>query len=183
MGCRGTRTYSHRCTAPRVSVNAPPAGGAVKATTCAAGHPDRFPDLAHADQWCHAFCTHDNTAHRHSSLAYCTPAMVHGGTAPAILTKRHDTMRTASAQHPARFVRGAPTPCALPAAVSLNPIAEEHAAVVAAQYTPPLSVSYLLTGSACTAETPRAFSSSLPQASTRCGIAVSFPCYASGTPP
>lgn len=118
---------------PRVSNDNPFSEALFKTTKYAAGYPDRFTDFAHAEQWCHAFFTHYNTAHRHSSLAYCTPAMVHGGAAPAILTKRHDTMRTAYAQHPARFVRGAPTLRALPVAVSLNPIAEEHAAVVAAQ--------------------------------------------------
>jgi putative transposase len=72
-----------------VSNDTPFSEALFKTTKYAAGYPDRFTDVAHAEQWCHAFFTHDTTAHRHSSLAYGTPAMVYGGTAPAILTKRH----------------------------------------------------------------------------------------------
>lgn len=84
----------------------------------------------HAEQWCTDFFTYDNTQHRHSGIAYCTPAMVHGGNAPAVLTQRHRTMERAFTQYPERFVHGAPTPSTLPAAVSINPRAEQQTAVV-----------------------------------------------------
>ena len=118
---------------PRVSNDNPHVESLFKTTKYIAGYPDRFTDFAHAEQWCTAFFTYYNTQHRHSGIAYCTPAMVHGGNAPAVLTQRHRTMERAYAQYPERFVHGAPTPSTLPAAVSINPMAEQQTAVVHTQ--------------------------------------------------
>lgn len=118
---------------PRVSNDNPHVESLFKTTKYSAGYPDRFTDFAHAEQWCTDFFTYYNTQHRHSGIAYCTPAMVHGGNAPAVLTQRHRTMERAYAQYPERFVHGAPTPSTLPAAVSINPMAEQQTAVVHTQ--------------------------------------------------
>ena len=61
-----------------------------------------------------------NDAHHHSGLSYLTPAAVHYGRAPAILTLRHRTRLAAYAAHPERFVSGPPRPETLPTAVWIN---------------------------------------------------------------
>jgi putative transposase len=49
-----------------------------------------------------------NNEHRHSGIAYLTPAQVHAGEADAELTLRHKTKLAAWAEHPERFVRAPP---------------------------------------------------------------------------
>ena len=115
---------------PRVSNDHPQVESLFKTTTYSAGSPDRFTDFAHAEPWCAAFVTYDNTMHKHSGIAYCTPAMVYGGDAPAVLAQRHRTMTRPFALTPARFVRGAPRTATLPTTVSIHPIAEHHAAAI-----------------------------------------------------
>ena len=115
---------------PRVNNDHPHVESLFKTTTYSAGYPDRFTDFAHAEQWCAAFFTYDNTMHTHSWIASCTPAMVYGGDAPAVLAQRHRTMTRAFALTPARFVRGAPRTATLPTTVSIHPIAEDHAAAI-----------------------------------------------------
>ena len=101
-----------------------------KTTKCSVGYPDRFTDFAHAEQWCAAFFTYYNTMHKHSGIASCTPAVVSGGDASAVLAQRHRTMTRAFLLTPARFVRGVPRTVTLPTTVSINPIAEHHAAAI-----------------------------------------------------
>ena len=49
-----------------------------------------------------------------------TPAMVHFGNAPIVLARRQTVLDAAYAAHPERFVRHAPVPLSLPAAVWIN---------------------------------------------------------------
>ena len=65
---------------------------------------------------------------RATAYRWARPAAVVPAVPPRALTEAGAAGGTS-----ARFVRGAPAPRALPVAVSLNPIAEVHAAVVAAQ--------------------------------------------------
>ena len=115
---------------PRVSNDHPYVESLFTTTTYIAGYPDRFTDFAHAEPWCTAFFTYDNTMHKHSGIASCTPAMVYGGDASAVLAQRHRTMTRAFGLTPARFVRGAPRTATLPTTVSIHPIAEHHAAAI-----------------------------------------------------
>jgi putative transposase len=62
-----------------------------------------------------------NHGHRHSSLGLLTPAMVHGGEAATIVAARQAVLMAAAATHPERFVRGQPTPPAVPTAAWINP--------------------------------------------------------------
>ncbi len=134
--------------AEAISRGRPPgAVDAPRADARGAGYPDPFTDFAHAEPWCAAFFTYDNTMHKHSGIAYCTPAMVYGGDAPAVLAQRHRTMTRAFALTPARGVRGAPRTATLPTTVSIHPLAEHHAAAINTPYTRQSVVSQSLTGS------------------------------------
>lgn len=64
-----------------------------------------------------------NNDHRHSGIAFMTPADVHCGRAPEIITTRTQTLDAAFATNPARFKGKRPTPKLLPAAVWINPLA------------------------------------------------------------
>jgi len=61
-----------------------------------------------------------NNEHRHSGLAFLTPADVHFGRAEAILAKRNDLMRQAWKHNPRRFQPRGPAHHALPSAVYIN---------------------------------------------------------------
>ncbi len=56
-----------------------------------------------------------------SGLGLLTPAMMHGGTADAVVAARQGVLTAAAAVHPERFVRGQPTPPAVPTAAWINP--------------------------------------------------------------
>jgi putative transposase len=60
-----------------------------------------------------------NNEHRHSGLAFLTPADVHFGRADDALAKRNDLMKRVAEQHPRRFARG-PAVHVLPASVYIN---------------------------------------------------------------
>ena len=62
-----------------------------------------------------------NHAHHHSGIGLLTPAVVHAGRADEVVAARQEVLRAAYAAHPERFVRGAPRPASLPAAVWINP--------------------------------------------------------------
>lgn len=68
-----------------------------------------------------AFFPWYNTEHRHSGIAYMTPAAVHYGRTEAIQEKRRIALDAAYATHPNRFFHGKPTPFELPTAVWINP--------------------------------------------------------------
>ena len=61
-----------------------------------------------------------NTMHHHSGLGLLTPFDVHHGLAETRFTAREAVLRTAFAATPERFVRGVPTPPALPRAVWIS---------------------------------------------------------------
>jgi putative transposase len=84
-------------------------------------YPDRFASLADARDWVTTFVQWYNHEHRHSGLGLLTPAMVHGGTANAVVAARQAVLTAAAATHPARFVRGQPTPLTVPTEAWINP--------------------------------------------------------------
>ncbi len=66
--------------------------------------------------------------HHHSGLGWLTPWNVHYGHAELRLSERKLVLRQAFEATPERFVRGVPTPPALPNAVWINrPRAQESA--------------------------------------------------------
>lgn len=84
-------------------------------------YPQRFDSKEHALTWARAFFPWYNQEHHHVALGLLTPAMVHLGQAQTLLAQRQATLDQAYAQHPERFVRGAPTTPPLPTAVWINP--------------------------------------------------------------
>ena len=61
-----------------------------------------------------------NEDHRHSGIAFHTPADVHLGRAVQIREQRIEVLGAAYAAHPERFVRKAPEPPALPKVARIN---------------------------------------------------------------
>lgn len=83
-------------------------------------YPDRFEDLAYAQQWGRSTFTWYNDQHYHSPLGLLTPASVHYGQAETILVQRQQVLQTAFAAHPERFVKGMPIVSAPPKEVWIN---------------------------------------------------------------
>lgn len=84
-------------------------------------YPHRFGSLADARAWAHPFFDWYNNHHHHTALGLMTPATVHFGLAASLTASRQTVLAAAYAQHPERFVKGAPAPPTLPAAVWINP--------------------------------------------------------------
>jgi putative transposase len=82
--------------------------------------PDRFGSLQDSRRFLLDFFEWYNTQHHHSGLGLLTPFDVHYGLAATRLAERAQVLRTAFATTPERFVRGVPTPLALPPAVWIN---------------------------------------------------------------
>jgi putative transposase len=111
-----TKTHSR----PHVSDDNPYSESQFKTLKYRPAFPDRFGSLQHARAWCAPFFQWYNHEHRHSGIAYLTPADVHLGRAEATLRRREEVLAEASRQHPERFVRGAARLPQLPEAVWIN---------------------------------------------------------------
>lgn len=83
--------------------------------------PDKFGGLEDARAFGQVFFPFYNTEHRHSGIGYMTPEAAHYGEAPHLLQRRQRALDAAFQAHPERFVRGQPTPPALPKAAWINP--------------------------------------------------------------
>jgi putative transposase len=95
--------------------------------------PERFGSLQDARSFLLDFFQWYNTMHHHSGLGLLTPFDVHHGLAETRLAAREAVLRTAFAATPDRFVRGVPTPPALPRAVWINKPRTAAAAVPTAE--------------------------------------------------
>jgi len=82
--------------------------------------PERFGSLPDARSFLLDFFHWYNTLHHHSGLGWLTPYDVHYGLAERRFLEREETLRKAFAATPERFVRGVPTPPALPREVWIN---------------------------------------------------------------
>lgn len=106
---------------PTVSNDNPYSEAQFKTMKYGPTYPDRFANLAEARAWVTAFVDWYNHVHRHSGLSLLTPAMVHRGTADAVVAARQVVLTAAAAHHPERFVQGPPTPPPVPTAAWINP--------------------------------------------------------------
>lgn len=106
---------------PRVSNDNPFSESYFKTLKYAPGYPERFGGYEDGLTWCRCFFPWYNHEHRHSELAYLTPAAVHYGQGEATLAQRLETLQVAHAAHPERFPNGPPRVPALPKAVWINP--------------------------------------------------------------
>ncbi len=83
--------------------------------------PGRFGSIQQGRVFGQRFFSWYNNEHRHSGIAYLTPAQVHYGRAREILDARHRVITDAALQHRERFVHGLPKRIEAPSAVWINP--------------------------------------------------------------
>lgn len=110
-----TRSHSR----PRVSNDNPFSEAQFKTLKYLPEFPSSFTSLAHARQFCAGFFHEYNYIHRHSGIAWHTPASVHFGTADAIDQQRQNTLTAAYHAHPDRFGRR-PHPPVMPIQFWIN---------------------------------------------------------------
>lgn len=122
-----TKTHSR----PHVSDDNPFSEAQFKTLKYRPDFPDRFGSIEDARGFCVRFFDWYNYQHRHSGIGWMTPADVHHGRAPLVCAKRASTLARAYRLHPERFVRGAPTPPAVPTTVWINPPTGKQAAATA----------------------------------------------------
>lgn len=91
--------------------------------------PGKFGNLADGLTWGRKFFPWYNHEHRHSGIAYLTPADMHFGRGEQVLKDRHDVMLEAYAAHPERFVGGPPKMLLPPTAAYINPPRQPDATV------------------------------------------------------
>jgi len=84
-------------------------------------YPGRFAALEDSLAWGRALFPWYNHQHRHSGIAFLTPADVYFGRAEAVLEQRHAVRIAAYAKHPERFPNGVPKQSVLPPATYINP--------------------------------------------------------------
>jgi putative transposase len=113
---------------PHVSNDNPYSESQFKTLKYSPEFPDRFGSLQDARSFLLDFFQWYNTMHHHSGLGLMTPFDVHYGLAETRLAAREAVLRKAFEATPERFVRGVPTPPALPREVWINkPRAQENA--------------------------------------------------------
>jgi len=83
--------------------------------------PERFGSPEDACVFCRPFFDWYNCEHRHSGIGLMTPHAAHYGLAAGIFEQRQRVLGAAYRANPERFVRGLPTPPALPTAAWINP--------------------------------------------------------------
>lgn len=105
---------------PRVANDNPYSEAHFKTLKYRPEFPDRFATIEHARALGRGFFDWYNTRHRHSGIAYMTPADVYFGRAEHINATRAVALTGAYAAHPERFVRKPPEPPALPGPVWIN---------------------------------------------------------------
>jgi putative transposase len=116
-----TKTHSR----PHVSNDNPYSEAQFKTLKYCPAFPARFGNYKDGLSFCHWFFRYYNHEHRHSGIGLMTPYAVHHGHAPQITVARQDTLLTAYARHPERFVRKPPRPPVLPEAAWINPPVKE----------------------------------------------------------
>jgi len=105
---------------PHVSNDNPYSEAQFKTLKYCPAFPERFGCIEDARAFCTAFFAYYNHDHRHSGIAYHTPASVHFGTADEVRAQRSDTLAVAYAANPARFRHRFPEPPKLPTVAWIN---------------------------------------------------------------
>jgi len=105
---------------PHVSNDNPYSESQFKTLKYRPGFPARFSSLAEARAFCQTFFAWYNHEHRHSGIGLHTPEAMHYGLAAARQVGRSQTLATAYAAHPDRFVRTPPQPPAIPTTAWIN---------------------------------------------------------------
>ena len=110
------RTHSR----PHVSNDNPYSEAQFKTLKYCPAFPERFGCIHDARRFCETFFTYYNHEHRHSGIAYHTPASVHYGTATEVRAQRQVTLDAAYATNPTRFRHRRPQPPKLPTVAWIN---------------------------------------------------------------
>jgi putative transposase len=110
------RSYSR----PHVSNDNPYSEAQFKTLKYCPAFPERFGCIEDARAFCTRFFNYYNHEHRHSGVAYHTPASVHYGTATEVRAQRTETLGAAYAANPARFHFRRPEPPQLPTVAWIN---------------------------------------------------------------
>jgi putative transposase len=114
---------------PHVSNDNPFSEAQFKTLKYCPAFPERFGSIADARAFCEHFFSHYNHEHRHSGIAWHTPASVHYGTAAEVRAKRGETLDAAYAANPIRFGQRRPEPPQLPTVAWINePVTSEEGA-------------------------------------------------------
>ena len=112
---------------PHVSNDNPYSEAQFKTLKYCPGFPERFGSIADARVFCEVFFAYYNHDHRHSGIAYHTPASVHFGTATEVRTQRAETLEAAYEANPTRFNHRKPEPPKLPTIAWINePVSTEE---------------------------------------------------------
>ncbi len=111
-----TKTHSR----PYVSNDNPYSESQFKTMKYRPEFPERFGSYQDARGFCGEFFPWYNQEHHHSGLGFLPPVEVHFGKAEQQREKRALVLRRAFEKNPERFVRGLPTPPALPEQVWIN---------------------------------------------------------------
>jgi putative transposase len=117
------RTHSR----PHVSNDNPYSESQFKTLKYCPAFPERFGCIQDARAFCETFFAYYNHEHRHSGVAYHTPASVHYGTATEVRAQRQVTLDAAYAANPARFRHRRPQPPKLPTVAWINEPTEDAA--------------------------------------------------------
>ena len=110
---------------PRVSNDNPFSESCFKTIKQQPDYPGKFTGTQDARQWFHDFFDWYANHHRHSGLAFFTPADVFSGKYEDKMVTRQRAMNEAFAAHPERFVKGRTIVKVPPAAVYINPVEPE----------------------------------------------------------
>jgi putative transposase len=112
---------------PHVSNDNPYSEAGFKTMKYCPAFPGSFGSIEDARAFCARFFNYYNHEHRHSGIAYHTPASVHFGTASEVRAQRAETLGVAYATNPARFHHRKPQPPELPTVAWINePNVEEE---------------------------------------------------------
>lgn len=112
-----TKSFSR----PRVSNDNPFSEAQFKTLKYRPGYPDRFASAGSSRVFFEDLLHWYNYEHRHSGLAYLTPAHVHYGLAESIYNLRKEVLIEAYNKNPGRFSRGVPKVQKAPSSVWINP--------------------------------------------------------------
>ena len=124
---------------PHVSNDNPYSESQFKTLKYAPEFPDRFGSLQDTRSFLLDFFQWYNTMHHHSGLGWMTPFDVHYGLAEQRYTEREAALRKAFAATPERFVRGMPTPPALPREVWINKPKNDSSEKIDTKFCPEVS--------------------------------------------
>jgi len=109
---------------PHVSDDNPYSESQFKTLKYCPDFPERFGSLQDAVAFCRKFFNWYNNEHYHSGIGLMTPEMVHYGLTDEVAEHRGKVLTAAFEAHPERFVRGVPSPPAVPTAAWINPPVE-----------------------------------------------------------